>query len=162
MKNRINYFSINPAVLNALFIIILSALALFTVPNTYGQGLNWEGQTGAFVTPFAYTSESEKDKVGRPQVAFHYLNGGDVVGGHYQGSVTVGMFKRAEVGYTRTFMSEGNTAGLSPLFKGGFNTFHGKVIVVEENSGKKNWVPAISAGFVARTQVKRVGGVISN
>jgi len=51
---------------------------------------------------------------------------------------------------------------LSPLFDGGFNTFHGKVNVVPENSGKKNWVPAISIGFVARTQVKRVGGVIGN
>lgn len=155
-------YPIEKPVLNTLFIIILSVLALLTVPNLYGQGLNWEGQTGAFITPFAYTSQSEKNKVGRPQVAFHYLNTGEVIGNSFQASVTVGMFNRAEVGYTRTFKTDGNTAGLSPLFKGGFNTFHGKVNLVPENSGKKNWVPAISVGFVARTQVERVGGVINN
>lgn len=162
MKNqKRNKSSVSP-VLNTLFILILGVLALSTAPNYFGQGLNWEGQTGAFITPFAYTSQSEKDKVGRPQVAFHYLNGGDVLGNHFQASVTVGMFSRAEVGYTRLFVKEGNTAGLSPLFKGGFNTIHGKVNVVAENAGKNNAVPAISVGFVARTQVKHVGGVVNN
>lgn len=162
MKNQSKNNQLFKPVLNTLFILILGVLALSTVQNLYGQGLNWEGQTGAFVTPFAYTSQSDKDKVGRPQVAFHYLNAGDVIGNNYQVSVTVGMFNRAEVGYTRSLQSDGNNTALSPLFTGGFNTFHGKVNLVPENAGKNNAVPAISVGFVARTQVKHVAGVINN
>lgn len=144
------------------FVLILFAVFLF-VPQAAvkAQGLNWEGQTGAFITPFAYTSPSEKDKIGKPQISFHYLNAGSVIGNHYQASITVGAVKRVEFGYTRNFSNPGNTA-VSPLFDNGFNIIHGKVKVVEENAGKTKWVPAISAGFVARTNVKRVGGVINN
>ena len=39
---------------------------------------------------------------------------------------------------------------------------HGKVNVLHENTAKKKWVPAISAGFVARTQVRNVAGVLAN
>lgn len=136
------------------------AVALFSVSAASAQSLNWEGQTGAFITPFAYTSASDKGKVGKPSVAYHYLSGGEVIGDNHQASITVGMFGRAEFGYTRTFTKTGDTPGFSPLFAGGFNTFHGKVNVVKENTGKKNWVPAISTGFVARTQVRRAGGRI--
>lgn len=125
------------------------------------QSLNWEGQTGAFITPFAYTSASEKGKAGKPSVAYHFLSGGEVVGDNHQASITAGFFGRTEFGYTRTFTKTGNTPGFSPLFEGGFNTFHGKVNVVSENLGKKKWVPAISTGFVARTHVRRVGGRIT-
>jgi Protein of unknown function (DUF3034). len=131
----------------------------FAVPSS-SQSLNWEGQTGAFITPFAYTSPSDKGKVGKPSVAYHYLSGGDVIGDNHQASITVGMLGRAEFGYTRTFTKTGNTPGLSSLFGGGFNTFHGKVNVVRENAGKSKWVPAISTGFVARTNVRRAGGRI--
>lgn len=157
-----NNHPIYKPVLSALFILILGVLALSAVSNTYGQGLNWEGQTGAFITPFAYTSQSDKDKVGKPQVAFHYLNGGEVLGNHFQASVTVGMFNRAEFGYTRSIVSEGSSTALSPLFKNGFNIFHGKVNLLPENYNKNKAVPAISVGFVARTQVKRVAGVLNN
>jgi len=34
------------------------------------------------------------------------------------------------------------------------------VNVVPENAGKEPWVPAISAGFIARSQVRNVGGVL--
>ncbi len=125
------------------------------------QGLNWEGQTGAFITPFAYTSASPKNGVGKPQVAFHYMNTGSVVGHDMMGSVTAGMFGRVELGYTRAFTAGGDTPGLSPLFDSGYNVFHGKVKLVRENAGAK-WVPAVSAGFVARTNVNRVGGVLAD
>lgn len=147
---------------NTLFIFILSVLALCAVPNLFGQGLNWEGQTGAFITPFAYTSQSDKDKVGKPQIAFHWLNTGEIVGNNFQASITVGMFSRAEFGYTRSIVKEGKNTALSPLFKGGFNTFHGKVNLLPENYNSNKAVPAISIGFVARTQVKHVAGVINN
>ncbi len=48
------------------------------------------------------------------------------------------------------------------MFEGGFNTFHGKVNFVPENVSSQNYMPAISGGFVARTQVRHVGGVINS
>jgi hypothetical protein len=134
----------------------LLLLALF-VPSAWAQ-LNWEGQTGALVTPFAYTSPSKANGVGHPQIAFHYLNTGDVIGNDFQISATIGLFKIVEVGYTRALSSEGSTAVLSPLFTGGFNIFHGKVNLVPENVAKTKFMPAISVGFVARTQIQRVYG----
>ena len=125
------------------------------------QGLNWEGQTGGFITPFAYTAPSPSKGFGKPAVAFHFLNGGPVVGNYYNASLTVGLFGRVELGYTRSFNTEGSTIGLSPLFKGGFNIVHGKVNLLPENTAKKNYLPALSVGFVARTNVQHVGGVLA-
>lgn len=147
--------------LPALLSILSLSILFFALPNSAaGQGLNWEGQTGAFITPFAYTSKSPNDNIGHPQVAFHFLNTGSVIGNNMQASITVGLFGRAEFGYTRAFSVAGKTTGLSPLFEGGFNTVHGKLNVVPENAGKTKWVPSIAGGFVARTQVRRVGGVL--
>jgi hypothetical protein len=134
----------------------LLLLALF-VPRAWSQ-LNWEGQTGALVTPFAYTSPSKADGVGHPQISFHYLNTGPVIGNDFQISGTIGLFKIVEVGYTRALSSEGSDPNFSPLFTGGFNIFHGKVNLVPENAAKTKFIPAISVGFVARTQVQRVYG----
>jgi len=130
------------------------------VQSVLAQSLNWEGQTGVFVTPLAYTAASSKNGLGDPVVAFHFLNGGTVLGNFYQASVTEGALGRTEFGYTRDFHSQGGTAGLSNLWGSGFNSFHGKVNFVSENSAKQKWLPAISAGFVARTQVHNVGGWI--
>ncbi len=143
----------------------LLASILFFVPGSgpaSAQSLNWEGQTGVFVTPLAYTAASPKANIGRPILAYHYLNAGDVLGGFHTSSITVGMAGRTEFGYTRTFHQAGDTAGLSPLWKGGFNIVHGKVNLVGENIGKHNWLPALSAGFLVRTQVNHVGGVLAN
>ena len=143
----------------------LLASVLFLLPGggaSMAQSLNWEGQTGVFVTPLAYTAASPKNNIGRPIVAYHYLDAGDVLGGFHTASVTVGLAARTEFGYTRTFHQEGDTAGLSPLWKGGFNIVHGKVNFLPENLGKHNWVPALSAGFVARTQVNHVSGVLAD
>ena len=150
---RFDARSLDAVSLFALAVLLLSA----SVGNAAAQGLNWEGQTGAFITPFAYTSSSPK-----PQVSFHYLDGGSVIGGLTQSSVTVGILKKAEFGYTRTNTLGGSAPGLSPLFEGGFNTVHGKVNFVPENAGKKKYVPAMSMGFVARSQVRHVGGVLNS
>jgi len=143
----------------------LLASILFLGPGSVAasaQSLNWEGQTGVFVTPLAYTAASPKSSIGKPIVAYHYLDAGDVLGGFHTASVTVGLVARTEFGYTRTFHQPGHTTGLSPLWKGGFNIAHGKVNLVAENVGKHDWVPALSAGFVARTQVNHVSGVLAN
>jgi len=131
-------------------------------PAGHAQNLNWEGQTGAFVTPFAYTSSSPAGGFGLPAIGFHYLNGGNVLGGFYEISGTVGFLKRFEVGYTRAMNSDGSVPSLSPLFEGGFNIFHGKANLLGEKVGKHSYIPAISVGFVARTNVRRVGGVLDS
>lgn len=53
----------------------------------------------------------------------------------------------------------GTTAnpGPSPLWQNGFEVFNGKFQILPENHAKTKWVPAISAGFVARTGVRNVG-----
>ena len=141
----------------AIGLLLIMAADIRTVS---GQSLNWEGQTGVFVTPLAYTAASSKTGLGEPIVAFHFLNGGKVLGNFYQASVTEGALGRLEFGYTRDLHSQGSTAGLSNLWGNGFNSFHGKVNFLSENFAKQKWVPALSIGFVARTQVYNVGGWI--
>lgn len=141
----------------------LVGLGVLLAPGGAGlaQSLNWEGQTGVFITPLAYTAASPKNGIGKPGVSYHYLDAGDVLGGFHTAAVTVGVLGRTEFGYTRTFHQPGDTAGLSPLWNGGFNIVHGKVNLVPENVHKYKWAPAVSAGFVARTQVSNVGGVLA-
>jgi hypothetical protein len=124
------------------------------------QTLNWEGQTGIFVTPLAYTAPSTYKGLGVPVVAYHYLDGGPVLGGFHQASVTVGGFERVEFGYTRSLHQEGGTTGLSNLWSAGFNAFHGKVVLLREKDRKQAWLPTLSAGFVVRSQVRNVGDAI--
>jgi len=95
-------------------------------------------------------------------VAYHFLNAGSVLGNFHTASVTVGLLGRAEFGYTRAFHQQGGTAGLSPLWDGGFNIVHGKLNVVKENAGESAWLPAFSAGFAARTQVHHVSGQLAS
>lgn len=146
---------------------IAAVIAALTVMGTAirttsasAQTLNWDGETGIFVTPLAYTAPSTSKGLGAPVVAYHYLDAGDVLGGFHQTSITVGGFNAVEFGYTRSFHQEGSTAGLSNLWSGGFNTFHGKVNLIPEKSSKRDWRPALSVGFVARTEVRNVGGVL--
>src|ERR1700733_3089649 len=93
--------------------IILTGLG---VQSAAAQALNWEGQTGVFVTPLAYTVPSSDSGISMPVVAYHYLNAGPVLGGFNQASVTVGALGRLEFGYTRDIHQDGSTAGLSNLW----------------------------------------------
>jgi hypothetical protein len=140
-----------------LFLLLAVILTVAGVNTASAQSLNWEGQMGVFVTPLAYTVPSTDKGFGRPVVAYHYLNAGKVLGEFHQASVTVGVFGRVDFGYTRTLHEIGTTAGLSSLWSRGFNTFHGKVNFLRET---RTWRPALSAGFVVRSQVQNVGGVI--
>lgn len=137
------------------------ALLAATVPAP-SQSLNWEGQTGVFITPLAYTAPSRATGLGKPAVAYHFLNAGPVLGNFHTASVTIGLAKRLEFGYTRALHQAADTPSLSPLWDGGFHIVHGKANLLPENLNKNNWVPAISAGFVARAQVQHVGGVLAN
>jgi len=126
------------------------------------QNLGLEGPTGVFVTPLAYTAGSPSHNVGKPTLAYHFLYAGDVIGYFSKISVTEGAFNRVEFGYTRDVHQTGDNPSLSPLWHDGFNIFHGKVNVIRENAWKHNWMPAISVGGLARTQVHNVGGAITD
>lgn len=127
-----------------------------------GQALNWEGQTGVFVTPLAYVAPSPDNSLALPIVAYHYLNAGNVLGGFHQLSITDSALHHLEFGYTRTFHQDGSTPGLSNLWGDGFNTFHGKLNFLSENFAGLRWMPALSAGFVVRSQVHNIGGVLQD
>jgi len=135
--------------------------ALLSAGMAAAQNLNWDGQTGIFITPLAYTAASPNSGFGRPIVAYHFLNAGSVLGNFHTVSVTEGIGGRVEFGYTRDLHQQGSTAGLSPLWDSGFNLVHAKVNVVKENAGKQAWLPALSVGFVARTEDRNVSGLLA-
>jgi hypothetical protein len=148
--------------------VCLFAVATFSA-SAFAQGLNWEGQTGAVITPFAYTASAPASKFGKPEVAFHFLNAGNVIGNDYQFSVTEGICKRFEVGFTQSFSSAGNSSatllGAVPqtsLFTGGYSAFHGKLTVIPENLMKTKWVPAIAVGAIGRIGDQRASFVVTN
>jgi hypothetical protein len=145
------------------FLLTIVCTALFTpTPRAHAQSLGWEGETGVFVTPLAYTVSTNERKFAVPIVAYHYLNGGSVLGSFNQLSVTSGYADRVEFGYTRTIHDAGSNAALSPLWTEGFNIFHAKGSLLKENAFKQPWMPQISSGFMLRTQVRNVGGVTEN
>jgi hypothetical protein len=139
--------------ISALAVIVLS---LSWAAPSHAQALGWEGETGVFVTPLAYTASSETQKI-HPVVAYHFLNAGPVIGDFHETSIELGIGKRFEFGYTHEFHTFGGNADLSPLWQNGFDIFNGKINLLPENYGKTKWVPAISVGFIARPNVRNVG-----
>src|SRR5271165_2530975 len=142
---------------------ILSATltVLFMTCALQAQNLGLEGPTGVFVTPLAYTVTSPSNGLGLPTLSFHFLDGGSVIGYFSKLSVTEGAFDRIEFGYTRDIHQTADSPEFSPLWHNGFNIFHGKVNILRENMDHHTWIPAVSAGFLERTQVHNVGGAIN-
>ncbi|MGE5111682.1 MAG: hypothetical protein ACM3JB_12535 [Acidobacteriaceae bacterium] len=124
--------------------------------SLYAQALGWEGETGVFVTPLAYTASAENQKI-HPVVAYHYFNAGSIIGDFHEMSITMGIGKRLEFGYTHEFHTFGGDPNLSPLWQNGFEIVHGKAMLVPENYKDEKWVPAISVGFMARSNDRNVG-----
>jgi hypothetical protein len=156
-----NFTCVLPSgVTRGLLVLLFLALACAgTVKKTAAQSLNWEGQDGIFVTPLAYTVPGKQNGFDLPAVSYHFVDAGPVLGNFHQVSITEGAYDRFEFGYTRNFHQDGSTAGLSPLWGSGFNIFHGKVGVLKEG---RRIHPAISVGFVARTQMRNIDGFIQN
>jgi hypothetical protein len=142
--------------LPATLIALVGSVAL------QAQNLGLEGPTGVFVTPLAYTAASPAKGLGAPVIGYHFLDAGSVIGYFSKISITEGAFSRVEFGYTRDVHSTADDPSLSPLWHNGFNIVHGKVNLIRENAYKHEWLPAISAGFLVRTQVHNVGGAITN
>ncbi|MDE1154747.1 MAG: hypothetical protein PW735_03340 [Acidobacteriaceae bacterium] len=145
-----------------LIALLFAALLLSAPSALHAQNLGWEGETGVFVTPTAYTIATPKNRFALPVASYHYLNGGDVLGTFSQLSVTSGFANRIEFGYTRDFHAQGNNATLSPLWNEGFNTFHAKGILIKENSWHQAWMPSVATGFMVRSQVQNVGGALTH
>ncbi len=135
------------------------ALGLSFAPLLRAQ-LGWEGETGVFVTPLAYTASAPGQKL-HPVMAYHYFNAGPVVGQFHEASIEVGIGKRLEVGYTHEYHAFGNDPNLSFLWQNGFEIFNGKVNLVDENSHGKPWLPAISVGVLARANVRNAGNYMA-
>jgi len=133
---------------------------LVPVAHLHAQALGWEGETGVFVTPLAYTASAEGQKI-HPVVAYHYFNAGPVIGEFHEVSTEVGLGKRLELGYTHESHIEGGDPSLSPLWQNGFEIFNGKFTLVPENYKKNAAIPAVSAGFIARTGVRNVGNYLT-
>jgi hypothetical protein len=140
--------------------VSLVALGMFAARGE-AQSLGYEGPTGVFVTPIASTAASPAKGFGKPVVAYHFLNGGPVIGNYSTISITEGVAKRIEFGYTAEIHAGGNdtknAVNLSPLWTGTMSILHGKVNVVPENAGKTKWVPAISVGAIGRLNDNNVG-----
>jgi Protein of unknown function (DUF3034) len=148
MKSK--FLSVSVALLFSIVLIAGSTTSL------HAQALGWEGETGVFVTPLAYTASAENQKI-HPVVAYHYFNAGSIIGDFHEASITVGIGKRLEFGYTHEYHAFGNDPNLSYLWQNGLEIFHGKFNLIPENFNKTKWVPAVSVGFKARTNVRNVG-----
>jgi len=140
-------------------VVVLTLLVASGV-SSHAQALGWEGETGVFVTPLAYTASAENQKI-HAVTAYHFLDAGSVIGVFQQASIEVGIGKRLEFGYTHEFHAFGSDATLSPLWQNGFEIFNGKFQLLPENYAKKKWVPAISTGFIARADVRNVGNFLA-
>jgi len=74
-------------------LFLTAAFAMITLlglsSRANAQALGWEGETGVFVTPLAYTANVEGQKF-HAAAAYHYLNAGSVVGDFHEVSLEVG------------------------------------------------------------------------
>jgi hypothetical protein len=133
------------------FIVVVVTLGFPNVLNA--QAMGWEGETGVFVTPLAYTASAPGERL-HSVVGYHYFDGGPIIGQYHEASVEVGIGQRMELGYTHEYHAFGDDQALSYLWQNGFEIFNGKVNLVPENYDQKAWIPAISAGFMARANVR--------
>ena len=125
----------------AAFALLLAKLLV--LPAARAQSLGYEGPTGVFVTPLAYTFASPANGLGKPFVSYHFLAGGPVIGDFSTVFITEGFAKRFEADYTSEIH-----AGAAPygLWLNDFSIVHGKAVLVPKNAAKTNWVPSIAIG----------------
>ena len=114
----------HPSARAVLCLVLFLAIAPGVPTGVRAQGLDWEGRTGAMMTPFAWTAGSVDGGAGRVAAAFHMLSAGNVVGTHFQLSATVGLGSRLEAGVTRSAVTVEETEAVSSLFDRGFTSQH--------------------------------------
>ena len=164
-------------VTSMLFCGGVAALAFFA-SQMNAQQLTLEGQTGGFITPTAYVVPSANDhSFSLPAVGFHFVDASSVIGNVETISVTEGWGNRLEFGYTSSIHQAGNNAIFSALWSkqdygawelgapsstiNGMNVFHGKVVVVKENT-KHFYTPGFAVGGVYRQGDHFVSGSLSD
>jgi hypothetical protein len=142
------------------------ASAMLLTGRLDAQQLTLEGQTGGFLTPTAYVVYSAKGKVySHPAIGYHFIDASAVIGDIQTFSITEGFANRAEVGYTRSVHTFGDSGpstalDLSQLWNfSGMNVFHGKVVGIKDGQFGP-WTPGIAVGGVVRTGDKFVSGAI--
>lgn len=141
---------------------MIAAAGLLAGTRSMAQNLTLEGQTGGFITPTAYVVYSAKGQFfSYPAVGYHFVNASKVIGYIHTFSIEEGFANRAELGYTRSVHTQGN----SPLFSGlwhfaGMNVFNGKVVAIKDGQGTP-FTPGLAAGFVVRTGDKFVSGALN-
>lgn len=135
---------------------------LLTASAAYGQHLTLEGQTGGFLTPTAYVVPSAEGKVfSHPAIGYHFVSASKVIGDIQTFSIAEGLANRAEVGYTRSVHTDGDSALFSSLWhSAGMNVFSGKVVALKEGTGGV-WMPGAAVGFVVRTGDHFVSGELN-
>lgn len=155
----------------------VAAVALFA-SQLNAQQLTLEGQTGGFLTPTAYVVPSANNhSFSLPAIGFHFVDASSVIGNVETISVTEGFGNRFEFGYTSSLHQAGNSTSFSPLWSkqdfaafsagypsatiNGMNVFHGKVIVVKENT-KHFYTPGFAVGGVFRQGDHFVSGALSD
>jgi hypothetical protein len=157
LKRKVNFRSVYK-----LSVCGFLAVAMLLTCRLNGQHLTLEGQTGGFLTPTAYVVYSQKDHVlSHPAVGYHFVNTSNVIGNIQTFSIVEGFANRAEVGYTRSFHADGNSAAFSSLWKyDGMNIFSGKVVLLKDGQGGE-LVPGIAVGGIVRTGDHFVSGALN-
>ncbi|HLY39696.1 MAG TPA: DUF3034 family protein [Terracidiphilus sp.] len=145
----------------ASFVLIGIFFAIIFSTNLIAQNLTLEGQTGGFITPTAYVVYTEKGKFfSHPAVGYHFVNASSVIGNVHTFSIAEGFANRAEVGYTRSVHTEGNSDLFSSLWHfNGMNIVSGKVVALKDGQFGP-WMPGVGAGFVVRTSDRFVTGAL--
>lgn len=144
------------------FVFPVVALCLLAGARLGAQNLTLEGQTGGFITPTAYVVYTGEHKFfSHPAVGYHFVNASKVIGNLHTFSIEEGFANRAEVGYTRSVHTEGNSQLFSSLWHfAGMNVFNGKVVAIRDGQWHAP-VPGVAAGFVVRTGDKFVSGALN-
>lgn len=145
----------------AFFVLIGVFFAIISFTNLHAQNLTLEGQTGGFITPTAYVVYTEKGKFfSHPAVGYHFVNASSVIGNVHTFNIAEGFRNRAEVGYTRSVHTEGNSELFSDLWHfNGMNIFSGKVVALKDGQFGP-WMPGVGVGFVVRTSDRFVTGAL--
>lgn len=143
------------------FVFPAVVLCLLAAAPLDAQNLTLEGQTGGFITPTAYVVYSAKGQFfSHPALGYHFVDADKVIGNLHTFSIEEGFANRAEVGYTRSVHTEGNSPTFSSLWHfAGMNLFNGKVVAIKDGQWHTP-VPGVAAGFVVRTGDKFVTGAL--
>ena len=144
---------------------LLACAALFAVSGPLrAQNLTLEGQTGGFITPTAYVVPVAPHKLfSIPELGYHFVAAGSVIGDVQTVSVTEGFHNLAEFGYTRSIHTDGSNPDFSTLWNySGMNIFHAKSILLRENAFHRKWMPGLGTGFVVRLNDPFVSGAIAH